>query len=191
MEGPSDRIYINHWLHALDPEVTEGLHHSTMFYGGRSLSHLSAEDEEITEFINLRQLNRHLAVIMDSDKPTPQGRINDTKKRIFRAFDSGPGSGWITKGREIENYVPPAMIEASLREVYPKTFHSLCARGPYDHVLSFYMTPGKRQSEKLIYAMADKMKIAKHVCQQPADLSVLDLRTRISELLSMIKSANQ
>lgn len=47
VEGPSDRIYINHWIHLLEPDLIEGLHYSIMFYGGRLLRHLSAEDTEI------------------------------------------------------------------------------------------------------------------------------------------------
>jgi len=44
VEGPSDRIYLNHWIHALDNSLVEGIHYSIMFYGGRLLSHLSGND---------------------------------------------------------------------------------------------------------------------------------------------------
>ncbi len=52
----------------MNPDLREGIHYSIMFYGGRLLNHLSADDPDITEFIKLRRLNRHLAVVMDSDK---------------------------------------------------------------------------------------------------------------------------
>jgi hypothetical protein len=39
--GPSDRLYLLHWLKALDPDLTEGLHFPSMLYGGKLLGHLS------------------------------------------------------------------------------------------------------------------------------------------------------
>ncbi|WP_218183538.1 ATP-dependent endonuclease, partial [Streptomyces sp. PKU-EA00015] len=56
VEGPSDRIYLNHWISQASPDLIEGLHYSIMFYGGGLLNHLSAEDEEVREFIELRRL---------------------------------------------------------------------------------------------------------------------------------------
>jgi predicted ATPase len=68
VEGPSDRIYLNHWLKAHDPELQEGLHYSIMFYGGRLLNHLSFDDEEINEFIGLRGINQNSIILIDSDQ---------------------------------------------------------------------------------------------------------------------------
>jgi AAA15 family ATPase/GTPase len=42
VEGPSDRIYVNHWIQTVAPTLVEGLHYSVMFYGEKLLSHLSA-----------------------------------------------------------------------------------------------------------------------------------------------------
>ena len=53
VEGPTDRIYLNHWIQPVDPALKEGLHYSIMFYGGRLLSHLTANDPEVDEFISL------------------------------------------------------------------------------------------------------------------------------------------
>jgi hypothetical protein len=68
VEGPSDRIYVHSWIKMFRPELQEGIDYTIMFYGGRLLSHLAADDREVGEFISLRQLNRHSCVIMDSDK---------------------------------------------------------------------------------------------------------------------------
>lgn len=102
VEGPSDRIYLNHWIQAFDPELIEGLHYSIMFYGGRLLSHLSADDPDINEFISLRRLNRYIYIIIDSDRAESHGRLNATKSRVIKEFDKGPGFAWVTKGREIK-----------------------------------------------------------------------------------------
>lgn len=74
VEGPSDRIYIKHWLQLVAPDLLEGIHFSIMFYGGRLLSHLSADDDAVSEFIALRSLNRHLAIVIDSDKDSPHSK---------------------------------------------------------------------------------------------------------------------
>ncbi len=54
VEGPSDRIYLSHWLRHSAPDLIEGLHYSIMFYGGRLLSHLSVNDPDVDDFISLR-----------------------------------------------------------------------------------------------------------------------------------------
>jgi hypothetical protein len=82
VEGPSDRIYLRAWIRLQNPELEEGTDYSIMFYGGRLLNHLSADDSEVSEFISLRKLNRHLCVVIDSDKTTANSRINSTKKRV-------------------------------------------------------------------------------------------------------------
>ena len=47
----AERLYFRHWLGAIAPDLVEGIEYSCMFYGGRLLSHLSADDADVTEFI--------------------------------------------------------------------------------------------------------------------------------------------
>jgi predicted ATP-dependent endonuclease of OLD family len=82
VEGPSDRIYLKWWIKSLDPTLVEGIHYSIMFYGGRLLSHLSADDPEVGEFISLRRLNQNISIVIDSDKKSKQSEINETKRRV-------------------------------------------------------------------------------------------------------------
>jgi putative ATP-dependent endonuclease of OLD family len=107
VEGPSDRTYINKLIAmSSEGELHEGREYSIMFYGGRLLSHLTvSEDEEVAELIRLLKINPKCAVIMDSDKATLRASINDTKLRIRREALAGSRMVWLTKGREIENYV--------------------------------------------------------------------------------------
>ena len=116
VEGPSDRIYINCWLKSLDKHLVEGVHYSIMFYGGKLFSHLTAnDDDEINEklenFISVRNLNRNISIVFDSDKDKSRAHLNSTKKRLKEEFNKGPGFAWITKGREIENYIDSEIIE--------------------------------------------------------------------------------
>lgn len=119
VEGPSDRIFINKWISLKDPNLKEGSHYSVMFYGGRLLSHLTADisnEEEIVEsnnFIKLLKLNRNIAMIMDSDKSSVDDDINLTKQRIVDEIKKIQDRSmvWITDGREIENYIPADLYD--------------------------------------------------------------------------------
>jgi hypothetical protein len=91
-----------------------------MFYGGRLLSHLSALDPEISDFISLRRLNRYISIVIDSDMTSSRKRINETKRRVRDEFNRGPVFAWVTKGREIENYVPPDILENAVKTVHPQ-----------------------------------------------------------------------
>ncbi len=110
VEGPSDRIYLNYWLKQKRSGLTEGIHYSIMFYGGRLFSHLTAMDKDdlndnIEDFISVRNLNRNSVILFDSDKARSNAPLSLTKKRLKEEFDRGAGFAWITKGREIENYL--------------------------------------------------------------------------------------
>lgn len=198
VEGPSDRTYIKHWINAVDHSLAEGTHYSIMFYGGRLLSHLSAESDEINDFIALKSLNRHMALVMDSDKPNGGADVNDTKKRLRDEIAKGVGASWITKGREIENYIDPVQLQTAVKEVYPNAYDRPAATGPYDHSLHFLRkAPKKRRKgpkqsgdNDLLETDVDKVAVAKIVCAQPANLAMLDLKARVSELVNLIRKAN-
>lgn len=188
VEGPSDRIYLSHWLRAAAPELEEGLHFTIMFYGGRLLSHLSANDEEVTDFIALRQLNRNLAIIIDSDKSRPHDKINPTKMRIVREFAENGGVAWVTQGREIENYVPHELLQMTVSQVH-SDYDRPASGTRYDHALHYHRKP-KPGRPSLVTKEIDKVKVARKVTETDADLTVLDLRKRILELANMIRRAN-
>lgn len=184
VEGPSDRIYINHWIRSVAPELVEGIHYSIMFYGGRLLSHLSAQDPEVTEFISLRRLNRYISIVIDSDKQKARSPINETKRRIRDEFDEGPGFAWITKGREIENYIPPDILEDAVKTVHKRAAR-LKSTGQFDHCLHFKTASGE------IIKDVDKVKVAHEVIRHPASLDILDLRQILKKLVDFIRSSNE
>lgn len=187
VEGPSDRIYVRHWLKAVAPELEEGLHYSIMFYGGRLLSHLSADDEEVGEFIALRELNRNLAILIDSDRPKKTAPINETKQRIVREIGE-MGFAWVTAGREIENYVPHAVLQKAV-EASVAGYSSAADGGPFDHALSYNRTATRKVAAGL-ETRVDKVRVARLVCEEDADLTPLDLDVRIRSLAAFICKAN-
>lgn len=190
VEGPSDRIYINHWIKTLDNSLREGIEYSIMFYGGRLLSHLSAEqldisDDEADLLISLPRLNQNMCVVIDSDRTTAKPRINKTKSRIKSELESANSLAWITAGREIENYIPEATMTKALSEVYPNKYKSRLSTGDLDHILPFLDDKGKT------FSNISKVDVAKAVCKNPATFEKLDLSKMINKLIEKINEANR
>lgn len=193
VEGPSDRTYLAHWIGLLDDSLVEGIHYSIMFYGGRLLNHLTANEPEVDDFISLRALNRHIAILIDSDKQTAHGRIGDTKKRVRGEFDAPdyPGFAWITDGRTIENYVPLDILKKALADVHPN--HTLTYDGgKWTDPLA--VTAERRSSKDGSGGKprVDKIRVAHAACKHwTADqLDHRDLRRQVQRVVNFIKSAN-
>lgn len=188
VEGPSDRLYIRHWLNKVENSLREGIDYTIMFYGGRLLSHLNAEPSEsqqdVDALIALRALNQNLAFVIDSDEDEEQKGLNNTKERIKGEIEKNGGICWITKGREIENYVSATQMQQALRDSYPETFNEQEETGQFAKVLHFIRKKGGVQT------VVDKMKVARNVCTYDADLDVLDLEERIKALRAFIHRCN-
>jgi energy-coupling factor transporter ATP-binding protein EcfA2 len=185
VEGPSDRIYVKTWIDTLAPgEFIEGLHYSIMFYGGRLLNGLTADDpEEVEEFISLRRLNRYMAVVMDSDKSSPRARINDTKKRIKDELgkDGTTGFAWVTAGYTIENYIPWDELSQAIVQTHPSA-KPVVVPGRWDNPL-----PDKT----LGVAKPNKVGIARRVAQNWGATWPHNLDRDVRKLISIIRQANK
>ncbi|WP_223943755.1 AAA family ATPase [Arthrobacter sp. StoSoilB20] len=120
VEGPSDRIYVNHWLNTKHPNLVEGAHYSVMFYGGALLNHLAVDDKATDEFISLLNINRNLAILIDSDRKQPNDALNGTKNRIIQEIQNIHAVAWVTAGYTIENYARKESLEAVLASEYPE-----------------------------------------------------------------------
>lgn len=118
VEGPSDRIYLNRWIELWsNGKLHEGNHYQCVFYGGRLLAHLSSREPDVVEEgISILRANRNSAILIDSDKRNQQAKLNDTKKRIISEVEANGGVSWVTKGKEIENYISASAI-ASWKEL--------------------------------------------------------------------------
>ncbi|ELI6425893.1 AAA family ATPase [Vibrio harveyi] len=189
VEGPSDRIYLNYWIKAKHPELIEGLHYSIMFYGGRLFSHLSALDndeqaEVIEDFVSVRSLNRNSIIMFDSDKAKPQSRLTPTKKRLANEFNQGSGFTWVTKGREVENYLDFEQLEQSIQAVHTSA-SNITEKTIWSNLLKY------KKKNSNVERTANKVKVANHyVKHYKADFSKLDLNERVNQLCSFIKNTN-
>ena len=116
VEGPSDRIYLNKWISLWsDNTLKEGTHYQIIFYGGRLVSHLSGltPDDE-SDGIFILSANRNSFIMMDSDKKTKVSRLKPSVKRIKEEFEQLKLPYWITKGKEIENYISSDVVNEFL-----------------------------------------------------------------------------
>ena len=179
VEGPSDRVYISSWIRHENPDLIEGVHFSIMFYGGRLLSHLAVTEQEIGDFIELQRLNRHVAVIIDSDRRHATDKINPTKQRVRREVIKSKGFVWVTAGREIENYVYKSAMPV-LSVIYPHRSFS-GKTGSFDCIYSA-KAPDK--------GYVDKVQLAKGIVALNPDFGVLDLGKRVKELATFVRAAN-
>lgn len=178
VEGPSDRIYLLKWISLIDKTLIEGLHFSIMFYGGRLLSNLSFDNERaISELIPLLKLNRNAFVIMDRDGFTTETKINETKARIKKEL--GDRNSWITKGREIENYLTEQTLKKWLQTEKLET----------DANKKIGETIAKVSEKK--YDLAKNKfatEIIKHI--EVKDLEMLDLKLKLNQIIKNIKTWN-
>jgi hypothetical protein len=186
VEGPSDRIYLKHWIEQLAPgQFVEGTHYSIMFYGGALLSALSPLDaEEVKEFISLRNLNRYMMVLIDSDKKTSRTRLNDSKQRVISGISNDPSTGmaWVTAGYTIENYVPEQVLTSAISAAHPSTStRALPNQDRWSNPLA---------ASRLGIQQPSKVAIAKKATQRWENEWPLDLKKRVQEVIALVRAAN-
>ena len=182
VEGPSDRTFIARWIElATDGRFVEGVHYKCVLYGGRLLSHYTADDDE--ELINVLQINKKCIIVVDSDKRSEFATINNTKKRIRKEINDHGGHFWITKGREIENYIDKNTSE--------RFFKSKCITNPgifddyYDWAKTeFGKSAEKHKNKKAAFANKISENMDKSI------LDNLDLGRQISQIVRFIGRAN-
>jgi len=182
VEGPSDRIYIKRWLEIFgDNKFEEGKHYQFLYYGGKILSHFSSDMtcEEQDKYINILTTNRNAAIVIDSDRKYPNGRLRDTKIRIRNEFAENKMHCWITKGKEIENYLSSNVIyKAFGKATTPCTSYESFS----DYVRTNFNITSNSKVE-----LASKM--IKHIGN--SNVEVLDIKKQMLTLIKSIEKWNQ
>lgn len=186
VEGPSDRIYLKHWIEKIAPdEFVEGTHYSVMFYGGALLNALSPLDsEEVDEFISLRNLNRYMVVLIDSDKKSQRALLNQSKQRVINDMKEDPSTGfaWVTAGYTIENYVPEQVLTAAIHAAHTSTItRKLPQQDRWKNPL---------EASRLEIKQPSKVAIAKKATENWGDEWPLHLKSRVHEVIALIQRAN-
>ena len=185
VEGPSDRIYINKWIDLWsNGKYREGMNYQCVFYGGRLLSNTTFNDENIENLINLMNVNKNSIILIDSDKTYASKPINDTKKRILREYEDNNQLCWITKGKEIENYVPKQIISSFYTNIVDEEF------GQYDTIDKFLNKYKEEEGERFKRA---KIKYAQqYVEKMTIDTmkDILDLDEKMKKVIKEIEKWN-
>ena len=177
VEGPSDRIYIKKWLSLVEPSLKENEHYQFAYYGGRLLSHYTGATEE-NDLIKILLTNRNSAIVIDSDKRNRQSTINETKRRVQGEFDTNKLFCWITKGKEIENYITCRTINAHYGSVLAQ-------------VKQYELFPNYISSINSSFS-SQKVKFAQDLTDDITadDLDILDLKEKVTKLATVIKKWN-
>ncbi|WP_171938738.1 ATP-dependent nuclease [Herbaspirillum rubrisubalbicans] len=131
VEGPSDRMYIRHWLEAMIkeyklPALYENEHFSFALYGGSCLGHFDASDSEIEDTISMLSLNRNSFVVMDRDfdfsfcaatntlirSSAAPSCVNQDGAKFRVLSHLGHGKCWISDAYTIEGYLPQKYFDS-------------------------------------------------------------------------------
>lgn len=181
VEGPSDRIYINKWLEVFcGSKYQEGRDFQYLYYGGRLLSHYCLDDDkepDLESKINILTTNHNSAIVVDSDKKQDTDNINDTKKRIEIEFSKKQLFCWITKGKEIENYLSLESIKKAVSVPIEKQ----C--GQFELFPEYIKSSYKDFTHK-------KVEFAREVSKHITKENILDLEKQIKELYKQIEKWN-
>lgn len=111
VEGPSDRLYILHWLHLLckkngTREFLENNHFCILIYGGSILTHLTGNDEE--NYINIFKVNKNSLVVIDRDLDFKlvEGELIPVNDRVAKNKIRESVPSVVTDYYTIESYLP-------------------------------------------------------------------------------------
>lgn len=183
VEGPSDRIYLKKWIQLFNDgaPIEEGLHYQCVFHSGSLLAHYSASAEETDPLIKMLKVNRNMVVLMDSDRRSSSARLKGRVKRVVSEINGlDRALSWVTKGREIENYIP--------NNVLSEFFSKPTSLDEFDSVAE------KFKEAKGIDTF-DKVKFASEIIDIPSftreSLSKhLDLENKVTEVITYIRECN-
>lgn len=179
VEGPSDRIYIKRWLEVFTEDAfIEGRDYQFLYYGGKTLANYSLEENP--QLINILTTNHNAAIIMDSDKRNRQSKLNDTKKRVIEEFDKLGMFCWVTKGKEIENYISCAALSKALG----KTIKKQCEQYQLfpDYIKIYYKSFSNQK-------VAFSKKVSPYIDGDNAE--ILDIKKQIIALYNEMRKWNK
>lgn len=115
VEGPSDRVYLNKFIELWGGGAyKEGHHYQFIYYGGSVLANVSVAtpDAELQEAVNAMRINRNFIFVCDSDRRHKRGALKSRVTELLSEIAVGRGHVWVSKCREIENYIPKESFES-------------------------------------------------------------------------------
>jgi predicted ATP-dependent endonuclease of OLD family len=117
VEGPSDRYYIKAWLNIIAPEIIYGDHYSILYFGGSNYRHL-VQDNGVLDLTRIASINQNFGIILDSDRKREDEVLAEDKQHLKEIMEKQEQFIWITKFREIENYIPSVIFKEAVFSVH-------------------------------------------------------------------------
>ncbi len=116
VEGPTDAMYIERWidLHS-DGKLRRGIDYQCVCYGGSVGSHLTFDADTAAKLVQAIKICRHAIFVVDSNRSEKDSKLDKDAERVFSEVSKVGGFGWITDGREIENYLPAELISSEAK----------------------------------------------------------------------------
>lgn len=186
VEGPSDRIYFNKWIHLWSKgALQEGTHYQCVFYGGSLLAHLSSEEPELVEeAVSILRVSRNAIILMDSDKRNNGDALKARVKRVNEEAERIPGLlPWVTDGKEIENYIP---VEAVASLLGTSVDHQVGQfEDFFDYLGQIQAGAENRRKKKADFAFEVSQYLTKENLKQ-----VLNLEEQLEQACTQIKAWN-
>jgi hypothetical protein len=198
VEGPSDRIYISHWIELFSQgKFREGRDYQCAFYGGSLLAQIqvSTNEDAVNELVNLFNLNPNIAVVCDSDCAAASGDGSELKGHVARIKEEvakiPQAHIWITAGKEIENYLPGAVVGKVYRKpeaADPEQFQRFFPSDAKDSKADSYV------ELQLNRKTVDKVELANRTLPLMNDTAALasrfDLKMQVDALIERIGKWN-
>lgn len=153
-----------------------------MLYGGKVLSHFSAEDRRLDDLISVLPVCRFAVFVMDSDLGSATAGLRSSKLRVIDELDRIGGWAWVTNGREIENYFAFSDRSDAIAEVHPSFEAITGSRTRFGKPLE-YRSAGKART-------ADKIKIARYLTGNGCEPQ-LDWESKTTALARYISNASK
>lgn len=180
VEGPSDRIYFNQWIELwTEGELTEHVHYQCVPFGGSSNAHYRLDDpDEGEELIAALRLNRNAILLIDRDS-REDGDLKLHTQRMVDEIEGIAGFGWVTQGKEVENYIP--------KDALAKFVPDLPMPDQTEDVVAAIQT----QSGKTSISKSDiANRIKGHLTRDMLEKH-LDMKEKLDEVVKRIKEWNQ
>ena len=208
VEGISDIIYFHKWIEVwTNGELKSGIHFLCLpFYGTGNLAHMSVlgsqltqdtgekvnedeeeedeDDESMSYLMSLIHVNRNIIFIADRDCADPDRIEKARVEEVYNEVRSLNGVGWITKGKEMENYIPESIINSAFAGKISRSGTSIRIANEFVDV------PKLLSDNRLI---KNKTKLARKTLRhwnRAAIESSLDLRDRLDEVVAFIRKCN-
>ena len=189
VEGPSDATYLRFFLRVAHPDLVEHRDFTFDFLGGSLLKHASAALDPVgiaDGLVALFRLHPGSCIVIDSDRDGRGAAMG--KPYAARFVEATEENGWskrvwVTEGREIENYLPDAVlvVAGKCKPSIPQDPSGGFARFS-DRIKA---AGGSLRGGKVAFARAAVEHMTEHAGTDW--LGELDLRDRICELAGFIR----